>query len=85
MYPTRDTSLASYLLVRGYPLVSIDYSEEIYYMHFGNGNTDEEALQQDVTQYYAHQGLIDAQAIQRIHKMLVGTLRKKEQWGGIGA
>jgi|TARA_Y100000034_G_C6563863_1_gene244096 hypothetical protein len=80
MYITTDTSLAAYLLSEAVPLTRIDYSRPRFKYFFGNGNSDEDAIQGLATDYITGKARVDPAAYYRIFQKLTIAIKNKEQW-----
>jgi len=78
-YSTTDTALATYLIVKGFTLDKIDYSQPRYEFIFGN-NADK--IQEHATKYISGNALGDPAAYNRVNKKLLRIVKNQLQWGG---
>jgi len=77
-YTTSDTAQATYLIVEGYILSAIDYSQPRYIFSFQN-NAD--TIQEFATKYITGKALVDPAAYTRVNRKLLRLLKNQMQWG----
>ena len=75
-YKTSDTTLASFLVTDGFPLLSIDYSQPRFEFIFN----DSEKLRGVANNYITGNALTDPSAFSRVNKKLLRVIRKQIQW-----
>lgn len=78
-YTTTDTALATYLIVEGFTLDKIDYSQPRFEFTFKN---DTDNIQEHATKYISGNALVDPAAYNRVNKNLLRIVKKQLQWGG---
>ena len=76
MYTTSDTALATFLIVSGYHLEDIDYSQPRFEYAF----IDSPQLRVIASQYITGQALTEPISFNRINKKLLRILRNHRQW-----
>ena len=75
-YLTSDTALASYFIIVGFTLHSIDYSQPRY--EFSFPMSDE--IKEHASKYLIGQALIDPSTFNRVNRKLLRLLRQQIQW-----
>ncbi len=78
-YTTTDTALATYLIVEGFALDKIDYSQPRYEFIFKN-NTSE--IQEYALKYITGKALVDPSAYTRVNRKLLRLVKNQLQWWG---
>ena len=76
VYRTSDTPLATYLVISGFPLQSVDYSGIRYNFEFAR-SPDVEA---HASLYITGKALCDPMAFDRVNRKLLRIIRKQIQW-----
>ena len=77
-YTTTDTALATYLIVEGFILDKIDFSQPRFEFTFKNASAD---IQEHATKYITGKALVDPAAFTRVNRKLQRCIRKQLQWG----
>ena len=75
-FKTSDTALASYLIVSGFRLISIDYSQPRFEFNF----PDTSQIRELASQYVAGRTLTEPITFDRINKKLLRIIRNQRQW-----
>ena len=78
-YTTSDTSLATYLICKGFVLDEIDYTNPRYEFKFSNGNTK---IQEYAQKYITGKALVDPATFTRINRKITRLLKNQMQWWG---
>ena len=76
-YRTSDTPLASFLIISGFPLQGIDYSQPRFEFIF----VDTKDLRELASQYISGRALTEPISFDRINKKLLRIIRNQKQWG----
>ena len=76
MYSTSDTALATFLIVSGYHLETIDYSKPRFEFTF----IDSPGVRNRASEYITGQALTEPISFNRINKKLLRILRNQRQW-----
>jgi len=77
-YSTTDTAQASYLIVKGFTIASIDYSAPRFVFYFIG---PPERLQEHAQHYIAGTALVDPATFTRVNRKLTRILKNRLQWG----
>jgi len=75
-YNTSDTALATYLIIEGFKLLDIDYSNPRYVYYFKN----EGGILDHAQKYLTGNALVDPAVYQRINRRLARVIKTKGQW-----
>ena len=78
-FSTTNTSLATYLIIEGFELLSIDYTEPHYKFEFTN---EPDNIQEYASKYITGKALVDPATFTRVNRKLIRLLKGKLQWGG---
>ena len=76
-YKTSDTALASYLITKSYPLLSIDYT--LVRFEFIFPMSDE--IKEMASKYIIGKALTDPSVFNKVNKKLLRIVRQQIQWG----
>lgn len=76
-YTTTDTALATYLIVEGFTLDKIDYSQPRFEFTFKNATTD---IQEHALKYITGKALVDPATYTRVNRKLLRLLKNQQQW-----
>lgn len=77
-YHTSDSALATYLLIKGYSIFQIDYSQSRYEYVF---NGELPTIQEQVNLYLSGNAMVDPSGYARINRKLMRTVKTQSQWG----
>ena len=77
-YTTTDTIQATYLIIAGFPILSIDYSKPRYEFVFPQDA--ESKIQEEAMRYITGKALVDPAAFMRVNRKLVRLVKSSIQW-----
>ena len=76
VYTTKDTAFATYLILKNYQLIRIDYTQSRYEYHFAHDN----GIEEHASDYFNGKSLADPAEFMRVNRKLVGVIHNKAQW-----
>jgi len=75
-FSTSDTALATFLVVSGFPVLTIDYSQPRFEFLF----LDINGIRQLADAYITGRALTEPSAFNRVNRKLLRIIAKREQW-----
>jgi len=77
-YNTTDSSLATYIITQGYPLLEIDYSNQRFIYIFDGDPTKLKLCEHA---YIAGNAQVDPSIYSRVYHKLMRAVKNRIQWG----
>ena len=77
-YRTSDSALATYLILKGYSINLIDYTQPRFDYVF---NGEVSSIQEQVTIYLSGNALVDPSGFFKINRRLMRVVKSQSQWG----